>query len=407
MSSKKFQSALMILLSMVTVGHAQNTNSAEIRGTVTDATGSVIPGVAVTILDVNTGVVKQLTTNDSGLYEAVSILPGRYKITFTKEGFGSLVREGIDLRVGVFSVDARLTVGTAQQQVEVTAEATLLKTETGEQATSLQAESMAQLPQVGENWANFTKLLPGVSGSGTGVSVNGNLPYYSSFLADGGVTTLPHSANVDVSIFETVAEVQIKTNSFSAQYGVGGAVFNQISKGGTNRFHGAAYEYFQNDALNARSFFSSKVANLRYDNFGGSVGGPVLKNKMFFYFNYDQMINRTVNYPFYTFPTADEKNGNFSNPIFPTLYDPNTLNAQGQRTPFPGNIIPANRIDPVAAKIQALFPNPTLPGFANNWQGPITGTTPFKKFFGRLDYNVTDRNRITGSVTERDNPGHT
>jgi hypothetical protein len=407
MSGVRVRSAIMLFFCAASVALAQNTNSAEIRGTVTDATGSVIPGVSVTILNVDIGVSKQLTTNDSGLYEAVSILSGRYRITFTKEGFGSLVRDGIDLRVGVFSVDARLAVGTASQQVEVTAEATLLKTETGEQATSLQSESMAQLPQVGENWANFTKLLPGVSGSGTGVSVNGNLPYYSTFLADGGVTTLPHSANVDVSIFETVAEVQINTSSFSAQYGVGGAVFNQISKGGTNKFHGAGYEYFQNNALNARSFFSSKVANLRYDNFGGSVGGPILKNKMFFYFNYDQTVNRTVNYPFYTFPTADEKNGNFSNPIFPTLYDPNTMNAQGQRTPFPGNTIPANRIDPVAAKIQALFPNPNLPGFANNFQGPITGITPFKKFFGRLDYNVTDRNRITGSVTERDNPGHT
>jgi len=411
MRGRNICTAVAVLFCVTGAGFAQNTNSGEIRGTVTDATGSVIPGVAVTILDTDTGVSKQLTTNDSGIYDAVSILPGRYKITFTKEGFGSLVRDGIDLRVGVISVDARLSIGTATQQVEVTAEATLLKTETGEQATSLRSESMAQLPQVGENWSNFTKLLPGASipvgGSGTAVSVNGNLPYYSNFLADGGSTTLPHSANVDVSIFETVAEVQINTSSFSAQYGVGGAVFNQISKGGTNKFHGAGYEYFQNNALNARSFFSSKVANLRYDNFGGSVGGPVIKNKMFFYFNYDKIINNSVSYPFRTFPTVAEKAGNFSDPIFPTLYDPATLNAQGQRTPFPGNIIPPNRIDPVAAKLQAYFPNPNLPGFANNWQGPIVAPNPFVRFFGRLDYNVTDSNRITGSVTERDNPGHT
>ena len=411
MSGRTLRSALMIYLCATAIGFAQNTNSGEIRGTVSDASGAAIPGVSVAILDIDTGVGKQLTTNESGIYDAVSILPGRYKITFTKDGFSPLVREGIDLRVGVISVDAKLSVGTAQQQIEVNAEATLLKTETGEQATSLQSESMAQLPQVGENWANFTKLLPGASipvgGSGTAVAVNGNLPYYSNFLADGGSTTLPHSANVDVSIFETVAEVQINTSSFSAQYGVGGAVFNQISKGGTNKFHGVGYEYFQNDALNARSFFSSKVAVLRYDNFGGSVSGPVIKNKMFFYFNYDQIINNSVSYPFYTFPTAAMKTGNFSDPIFPTLYDPATLNAQGQRTAFPGNIIPQSRIDPVAAKIEAFFPTPNLPGFANNWQGPVPSPNPFKKYFGRLDYNITSGNRLTGSITERDNPGHT
>ncbi|HVW87532.1 MAG TPA: carboxypeptidase-like regulatory domain-containing protein, partial [Bryobacteraceae bacterium] len=156
------------------------------------------------VLDTDTGVSKQLSTNAAGIYDAVSILPGKYKITFSKGGFGTLVRDGIDLRVGAITVDAQLNVGTTSQQVEVTAEAPLLKTETGEQATSLQSESMAQLPQVGENWANFTKLLPGASGSGTGVAVNGNLPYYANFLADGGSTTLPHSANVDVSTFETV-----------------------------------------------------------------------------------------------------------------------------------------------------------------------------------------------------------
>jgi hypothetical protein len=360
----------------------------------------------VIVLDTDTGVSKQLSTNAAGIYDAVSILPGKYKITFSKGGFSSLVRDGIDLRVGAITVDAQLNVGTTSQQVEVTAEAPLLKTETGEQATSLQSESMAQLPQVGENWANFTKLLPGASGSGTGVAVNGNLPYYANFLADGGSTTLPHSANVDVSTFETVAEVQINTSSFSAQYGIGGAVFNQISKGGTNSFHGAAYEYFQNNALNARSFFSSKVANLRYDNFGGSIGGPVIKNKMFFYFNYDQTVNKSVNYPFYTFPTDAMKAGDFSNPVFPTIYDPATLSG-GVRTAFPGNIIPTSRLDPVAQKIQAYYPTPNLPGFANNWQGPITSSSPFRKYFGRMDYNISDSNRLTGSITERDNPGHT
>src|SRR5262249_16937872 len=150
-------------------------------------------------------------------------------------------------------------------------------------------ETMQKLPNVGQNWGNFMKLLPGSSGApsssqgasnpGIGIAVNGNLPFYANFLADGASSVLPHSPNADISTFETLAEVQVQTSTFSAQYGIGGVVFNQISKGGTNGFHGAAYEYIQNNYFNARSFFSPRVGNLRYHNFGGAVSGPIVKNK--------------------------------------------------------------------------------------------------------------------------------
>jgi hypothetical protein len=398
-----------VWLCMAGLSLAQSTNSSDIRGRVTDATGSAIPGVRVTILNLGTGTPTELTTNSAGIYDAVSVLPGNYKITFSKEGFGVLVRDGIALSVGVVSMDVQLSVGTSQQQIVVTAEVPLLKTETGEQSATLKSETMAQLPNVGQDWQNYIKLLPGASSSANAsgaMAINGNMPFYSNFLADGGSTTLPHSANFDVSIFETVAEVQIQTSTFSAQYGIGGAVFNQISKGGTNQFHGSGYEYFQNDALNARNFFSPKVGYRRYDNFGGSIGGPVLKNKMFVYFNYDQIISKSQSYPINTYPTLAARSGDFSDPAFRTIYDPNTLttvNGVQVRQPFPGNKIPANRIDPVAAKIQAFLPIPTLPGVSNNWQGTVPGASPFKKFFGRFDYNLSNSNRLTFSITERDN----
>ena len=407
--------AVLLLVLSAGLCFGQNTNSGDLRGVVTDATGAVVPGVTITILNVETGVVRTLTTNQSGLYDAVSILPGNYRLTFSKEGFDKLVRDGITLQVGApLTVDAQLTVGTAQQQISVTAEATLLKTETGEQSTTLRTETMTQLPNFGQNWANFTKLLPGAAGApsasqgvsnpGTGVAVNGNLPYYANFLADGASTALPHSANVDVSIFESVAEVQINTSSFSAQYGIGGAVFNQISKGGTNQFHGSAYEYFQNDALNARSFFdSSTVPRLRYDNFGGSVGGPILKNRLFFYFNIDKIINPNSTTQRVTVPTDAMRNGDFSDPALPKIYDPATL-SNGVRQPFGGNIIPASRFDKVAAALQAYYPHANLPGFSNNYQYVQPNVNPFIKEFGRIDYNLSDKNRITFSITQRDNP---
>ena len=220
------------------VGFAQNTNSSEIRGTVSDPSGAIVPGVTVTVFNTDTGVSKDVATNDAGIYDAVSILPGHYELTFFKAGFEKLVRKGIDLNVGLSTVDAHLTVGTAQQEVSVTAEAPLLQTENGEQSTTLDAQTMQVLPNVDQSWSNFTKLLPGAAGSGTGVAVNGNLPYYNNFLADGANVMLPHSANFDEMVFEDVAEVQMNTSTFSAEYGVGGAVFNQISKGGTNEWHG-------------------------------------------------------------------------------------------------------------------------------------------------------------------------
>jgi hypothetical protein len=237
------------------IGYAQSTNAGDIRGTVTDPSGALLPGVAVTVLNVDTGVSKDYVTNRDGLYDTSSVVTGHYEITFIKDGFKKLVRGPVTVQVGFTGVNAQLKIGSTTQEVVVTSNVPLLNSESGEQATTLEAKSMAQLPNVGTDWENFTILLPGTSGtpsSATGgpanpgqfVSANGNLPY-NAMLADGSVTTLPSSSNSDVSTFETVAEVEVSTSSFSAQYGIGGYIFNQISKGGTDHFHGAAYEYFR------------------------------------------------------------------------------------------------------------------------------------------------------------------
>jgi hypothetical protein len=417
--------ALMVValsLFMAVAAFAQSTNSADLRGTVTDPTGAVIPGVKVTILNVETGVSMELTTNDAGIYDSVSIRPGKYRLTFYKDGFGRMVRDGVTLDVGVLSIDAQLNVGTAQQQVEVTAEATLLKTDTGEQSSTLRTDLMAQLPNIGQDWQNFEKVLPGFQGANNAngaYSINGTMPNYSNIMADGGSVILPHSDNFDVAIFETVQEVQIQTSTFSAQYGIGGAVFNQISKGGTNQFHGAAYEYLRNNFFNSRNTFSPSVSLARWDNFGGSIGGPVIKNRMFFYFNVDKTINKGGSYPFSSFPTALARAGNFSdtgsnkvtsyqNLIYDPLTTVSTGPSQFTRTPFPGNMVPQSRFSPVAVAAESLWPIPNV-GVANqvsnNYQTFVPSTSPFIKYFGRLDYNISDSNRLTFSITQRDNKG--
>ncbi len=393
--------AVPMLLAMAVSFNAfgQNTNSGEIRGTVTDPTGAIIPGVNVTILNTQTGVRRDLVTNTSGIYDAVSVLPGIYSITLTKEGFNKIVRSGIEITVNPVAVDIQLTVGTSTQEISVTEQAPLLQTESGEQSTTLEYKTMQTLPNVGQNWANFTRILPGAAGSGNGVAVNGNMPYYSNFLADGANVSLPHSANFDSAVFETLSEVQMATSSFSAQYGVGGAVYNQISKSGTNQFHGSLYEYFQNDALNATNFFSHTVPFLRYHNFGGAIGGPVIKNKMFFFFNADKIINNGSTFFSNSYPTALARTGNLSE-YGATIYNPVT------RAPYPNATIPTSQLDRLALSFLSLYPAPNRPGTANNWVGNLPSQSPFMRYFGRLDYNLTDKNRLTMSVTERDNPGY-
>lgn len=423
---------------------SQATNSGDIRGTVTDSTGALVPGVTVTVVNVATGVTTTYTTNDAGLYDTNSIVTGSYTVTFKKEGFQTLVRGPVSVEVGFTTVNGELQVGATSQEVTVSADVPLLKTETSDQSTTMEAKSMAQLPQVaggpGVSWENFMILLPGATGNsdssqgssnpGQEVTINGNLPY-SNILADGASTTLSHSQNANPAIFESVQELQVSSSSFSAQYGVGGVIFNQISKGGTNRFHGSAYDYFQNDALTAHSQFQTgPIPFLRYNDFGFSVGGPIVKNKMFFFFAYDQVVNHGNSSGTNSVPTPGVMAGDFTG--MQTIFDPTTqvMATDSQGNPYPirqsfaseygnGNAIPSALFDKVAAAEQAFYPTPTnhIPGgifvpgnigsegeVQNNFFASLQASAPYRKFFGRLDYDITPKNRLTMSDTQSDTP---
>ncbi|MBW4027749.1 MAG: carboxypeptidase regulatory-like domain-containing protein [Acidobacteria bacterium] len=408
------------------VAFAQNTNSGDIRGTVTDPTGAVIPGVTVTVKDIDKGVTHTYTTDGSGVYDTGSIVPDHYLITFTKDGFEKYVRGPITLQVAVVGVNAEMKVGASTQEVVVNTDVPLLQTETGSQSQTLESKQLLNLPQVGADWQNFITLLPGASSTvfnnrgGQAASINGNLPY-NTVLGDGATTTLPMSENSNVMVLETVSEVKVDDSAFSAQYGIGGVTFNQISKGGSNTWHGSGYEFFQNNALNAAPYAfgqKSTVPVLRYNNFGGSVSGPIIKDKMFFYFNYD----RTLDYGgasngFITVPTAAMLNGDFSGQ--PTIYDPTTqhVDANGvlHRTSFAqeygqGNKIPTNLMDPVAKAIQAYYPQANTAGtlvngqVTNNYFYNVPSSNPYTKYFGRLDYNINANNHMIVSETNTDNP---
>lgn len=448
---------------------AQNTSSGDLRGTAMDTTGAIIQGVTVAVTDVDKGVTRTYVTDGAGLYDTGAIPEDHYLVKFTKEGFETYVRGPITVTLGVFTVNADMKVGTVATQIVVTTEVPMLETETGAKEGTLESEEMTELPQVGSqngggaDWENFVVLMPGAAGApenssnasnpGTISSINGNLPF-ADVLQDGATTTLPMSQNTDVTIFETTAEVKVSATAFSAQYGVGDIIYNQITKSGTDKFHGAAYEFLQNNFLNAAPYeFGSpyKVPVLRFNNFGGAIGGPVLPksvfHKMFFFFDYDRTINHGgASTGFSTEPTTAMMSGDFTghdsngNP-FPTLYDPTTqaINPAGgctytdgskaaptgvpcvTRKSFAaeygnGNKIPASMISPVSKALQALLPTSaaTLPGVAsgkgyqqNTYSYQVPSTNPFIKWFGRLDDDLTPNNRLTLSETASDNPGLT
>ena len=427
--------ALVLSVLFLGVGSslAQSTNSGDIRGTVVDTSGAAIPGVDVTLTNVDTGEVQHFTTNDSGIYDTASTRAGNYNITFTKQGFKQLTRGPFKLEVSIITEDATLDVGQVQEivTVEDTGEAPLLQTESGQQGTIMEGKTIEALPQIGagitgNDWANFNIFLPGASSApsqptsegsgaynaGDAVAINGNLPNYANFLADGATVVLPVSGNVDNSVFESISEVQVTTSSFSAQYGIGGAVFNQISKSGSNTFHGSAYEYWQNDVLNASNFFPGGNGqpvkpSIRYNEWGGSVGGPIIKNKLFFFFVRDKITNNgSGNQHTSTVPTLAERNGDFSGQ--PTIYDPTTAGVGGLRTVFAGNVIPADRIDPVALKVLGFYPSPNAGGpnaTVNNYVFLSPSVNPNLRYFGRIDYDLTKNNRVTFSITAKNNPG--
>jgi hypothetical protein len=447
----------VVLISGAGVCFAQNTNSGDIRGTATDPTGAVVPGVTVAVTDIDKGVTRNYVTDNAGLYDTGAIPEDHYQLTFTRDGFRTLVRGPITVTLGIETVNATLQVGQVAQQIVVTTDVPMLQTESGAVEGTFEASTMDELPQVGSqngggaDWENFIVLMPGADGApenssnasnpGTISSINGNLPF-ASVLQDGATTTLPMSQNSDVTVFETTAEVKVSATSFSAQYGVGDIIYNQITKSGTNSFHGAAYEFLQNNALNAAPYqFGSgkKVPVLHFNNFGGAVGGPILKNKAFFYFDYDRTINHGgASTGFSTEPTSAMMSGDFTGAGFPTLYDPTTqtINPAGGCTYTDGappskagvpcvvrksfiseygsNKIPTGMINPVALNFQKLFPKPNVTGqltskgyYQNNYAYQVPSTNPFIKWFGRMDYDVTPNNRLTLSETESDNPGKT
>src|SRR5712692_3593169 len=347
--------------------HAQ-INRGAIEGIVTDPQGAVIAGVAIEITSVDTNITTRVTTNDTGYYRVIDLVPGKYRARFSFSGFSTLDMTDIDVPAGkVTRLDNQMKVDATRQTVEVRAETPLIESGASNFSTTLETKTINEVPLAGRDLQQLVFLVPGINnvggppGSnfgfnsefgtfpdpthvlGSDLSVNGGQGGANAWYLDGNLNLSSFAENIAVDPSpDAVSEFQAITNAFAAEYSrTGGAVFNVVLKSGTNSFHGDGYEFLRNDATNARNPFTSidslgkiiKDRKLRFNNFGATLGGPVTiphlyngKDKTFFFFSVDQTKLHLLGSQVYTVPTAKMRQGDFSE-------DPNVVSG-GLWNPF-------------------------------------------------------------------------
>jgi hypothetical protein len=396
--------AFLVILFAAIVSHAQ-TPAASISGIVSDPSGFVVPGVKVTVTDAERGVPFKTQTNQSGVYFVKDLIPSTYRITAEASGFRNYVLASFPLAATQAAIlNMTLQLGTASESVEVTSQVQMVEPSNATLGGLINNAQLADLPLVGRNVLPLMALVPGVAPStpnnyssfsftsANRYSFNGGNEATSDFQLDGmpiqTMSNIPGILAVALTpSLESVHEFRVQTSSYSAAYGrSGGGITSMVTKSGTNAWHGSAFEYLRNTILNASGFFTNRngaaKAASHIDQYGGSLGGPVIKNKTFFFVTYERDLNHSGGFSFYTLPTALQRQGNFSQDynsagqlirIFdPFSTRPDTGNpGQFVRDPFPNQIIPASLQDPVAVNIIKYYPLPNLPGT------PIGGTQVF------------------------------
>jgi len=407
---------LLAAVLSATLAFGQNANTGEIKGTALDSTGAVVEGVQVRITNVETGVTIVSTTNSAGIYDAPSVPTGSYTVTFSKAGFKELVRKGVTVQLQTIAVDAALQVGSTSEEVTITGEAPLLQTETSDQQVEFNTKEVLDAPIVGGVWfSELTKALPGVGGSGgrnasggEGVAVNGTQSYSANYQIDGSSATDPRDQNASDNYvpIDAIGEVSISAGS-GAESGNNLLSLNANLKSGTNHWHGTLFEFVQNDVFNSRNYFQTtgKKAVERWNEFGGSVGGPILKDKLFFYFTYQRNPVNSGGFYTTTVPTAAMRAGDFSDPSFhATIYDQTSCSpAPCARTPLNGgsNMLLSTQIDPVAKAIMGYMPAPTDPNaLTNNYSAVVSTPSKGQWYVGKVDYQISSKHRLSGSMFE-------
>jgi Carboxypeptidase regulatory-like domain len=394
-----------------------------VLGTVTDSSGAVVANAKVVLTEADTNVSHSSQTNESGNFVFPNVPPGNYFVTVEMTGFKKETRRNIALLVNTNErVDIQLQPGSITETVEVTAAAPALKTDSADTGIKVDSMNVSELPVLvsNRNYQALLALVPGTSppteqhsqffnASDTlQTEVNGAPRVANNYQIE-GIDDNQRTGLLQVLIppLEAIETVDVSTSNHSVDLGRGaGAVTNVILKSGTNLFHGSAYEFVQNGDFNSRNFFQPSVAAVHYNYFGGTIGGPIKKNKLFFFADFLRTTDHEANANTETIPSALSKTGNLSEALAGSnpapVYDPATgdPNTGVGRTPFAGNIIPASRLNPIALKIMALVPNPnqafsTLAP-SNNYFALLPFTKDSSLADGKIDFNISEKDRLTG-----------
>lgn len=380
-----------------------------VLGTVRDASGSVIPGATVTVTNVATGVVASRESNHEGNYEVPALRAGKYTVVITREGFASSRADNVEVNIAARQrVDVTLNVGVVGTSVEVSSSAPLIETDTSQRGQVITGYQTASLPLVSRNYTDLLALSTGVrqatatitTSATTGLvregayNVNGQRSMFNNFLLDGMDNNAYGSSNQGFSnqIFnpppDSVAQFQVVTNNQSAEYGrASGATFNVAYKSGTDSFHGVAYEFIRNTALNAIGYFKAptpvKPKFIR-NQFGGNLGGPIVRKRLFFFLDYEGLRQTRSQPTTVTLPTANQRNRIFAT----TVYDPYTGTAYPAGVPIPAA---APNISQNALRVLALLPQNTTTGATSNYTTLQSSNNRFDKGSVRFDFQADPR----------------
>jgi hypothetical protein len=392
-----------------------------ITGTIVDSSGGVLPGATVTVTNVHTNVTKSLTTNDAGVYSATSLIPGSYTVEASLAGFKKAVVEAVTLEVNANQkVDLTLEVGQAAELVNVKAAAPLLQAEQTDLGQTVTQQQIEQLPS-GRNLFSLIPLAAGVSqqvacdgdcGNNGNLRINGDRPRTQDYVLDGTTINAPVFGGQAINpSIDSIQEFRIEANSMSAEYGkAGGGILVAVTKSGTNDLHGSGYEYNRNEVLNARNFFEDRSTPkdpFQQNEFGGSIGGPVVKNRLFFFSDY-QGLRANGSSPVIGVIVPDEafRNGDLS-ALCAAGFDAagtcadasQQIHYPGSSTPIPFNRIPSTQVDSVSRNFLAVWPTADTPG-PNPGTQERNATRPsentINRINARVDYQASASDQVFG-----------
>src|SRR5258706_7285434 len=419
MRKQRLLLAALVLLMSVPVFAQKFTASS--RGTVTDTSNAVIAGAKVTLKNEETGLNRTMTTNTAGNFSFPDLPVGSYRVEVEFTGFKTAVRTKIGISVAdVRAVDIQLSTGELSETVSVEASSAGVKTVGAEISGLISGEQVRELPLNGRNFMQLTLLQPGVTGQeglntvskglqgGSDISVSGGSTTSNLFLVD-GADNVDHGSNRTILVYpsvDAIEEFKIQRNNYGAEFGqAGGAQVNLVTKGGTNTYHGTGYYFIRRDSLNSTDYFLEQAkqpkAPLKWDDFGGTFGGPIIKDKLHFFASYEKNKDARSSVRSGFVPTAAERAGDFSGaalagctPAIPK--DPLT----GQ--PFPGNKIPANRINPAGVAFLKLYqqPNNTPSSGCNNYTAAVPAPVNWDQINARVDWSITNSTRVMVRYTQ-------